>query len=71
MATEHDLCKNMGDIDACTDFEMLKVKVSIIFLGTGVSHFLGGPLPYSMKLVKGKRNSSKSISDMHVLYVVD
>jgi hypothetical protein len=34
VATEHDLCKNMGDIDACTDFEMLKFKVPIIFLGT-------------------------------------
>jgi hypothetical protein len=33
-STEHDLCKNLGDIDACTDFEMLKVKVPIIFLGT-------------------------------------
>jgi hypothetical protein len=31
---EHDLYKNMGDIDVRTEFEMLKVKVSIIFLGT-------------------------------------
>lgn len=34
VATEHDLCKNIGDIDACTDFEMVEVKVPIIFLGT-------------------------------------
>ena len=34
MATEHDLYKNIRDIDVCTEFEMLKVKVPIIFLGT-------------------------------------
>jgi hypothetical protein len=34
VAIEQDLCKNIGDIDACTDFEMLKVKVPINFLGT-------------------------------------
>ena len=31
---EHDLYKNMGDVGVRTDFEMLKVKVPIIFLGT-------------------------------------
>jgi hypothetical protein len=31
---EHVLYKNMGDIDVCEDFEILKVKVPIIFLGT-------------------------------------
>jgi len=31
---EHDLCKNIRDIYVCTDFEILKVKVPIIFLGT-------------------------------------
>ena len=34
VATEYDLCKYMGDIDVCIDFEMLEVKVPIIFLGT-------------------------------------
>ncbi len=34
MATEHNLYENIGDIDVCTEFEMLKVKVPIIFLGT-------------------------------------
>jgi hypothetical protein len=34
VATEHDLYKNIGDVDVCTEFEMLKVKVLIIFLGT-------------------------------------
>ena len=34
MATEHDLYKNIVDIDVCIEFEMLKVKVPIIFLGT-------------------------------------
>lgn len=34
MATEHNLYKNIGDIDVCTEFEMLKVKVPITFLGT-------------------------------------
>jgi hypothetical protein len=34
IATKHCSCKIIGDIDACTDFEMLKVKVLIIFLGT-------------------------------------
>ena len=34
MAIEHDLYKNMGDIDVCTEFDMFEVKVPIIFLGT-------------------------------------
>ena len=34
MATEHDLYKIIGDIDVCTEFEMLQVKVPISFLGT-------------------------------------
>jgi hypothetical protein len=34
VASEHDLYKNMGNIDECIDFEMFKVKVPIIFLGT-------------------------------------
>jgi len=34
VATEHDLYKNIGAIDVCTEFEMLQVKVPIIFLGT-------------------------------------
>lgn len=34
MATEHDLCKNMRDINTYKDFDMLKVKVLIVFLGT-------------------------------------
>ena len=35
---EIHLYKNIGDVDVCTEFEMLKVKVPIIFLGT--SRFL-------------------------------
>jgi hypothetical protein len=34
VATEHGLYKNIGDVDVCTEFEMLKVEVPIIFLGT-------------------------------------
>jgi hypothetical protein len=34
VATEHDLYKNIGGVDVCTEFEMLKVNVPIIFLGT-------------------------------------
>ena len=34
MATEHKLYKNIGDMYVCIDFEILKVKVPIIFLGT-------------------------------------
>lgn len=34
MATEHDLYKIIKDIDVCTEFEMLQVKVPISFLGT-------------------------------------
>jgi hypothetical protein len=34
VATERDLHKNIGDVDVYTQFEMLKVKVPIIFLGT-------------------------------------
>lgn len=33
---KHDLYKNIEDIDICTEFEMLKVKVPIIFLGRNV-----------------------------------
>jgi hypothetical protein len=31
---KHDLYKNIGDIYVYIDFEMLKVKVPIIFFGT-------------------------------------
>ena len=31
---EHDLYNNVEDIDVCTEFKMLKVKVPVIFLGT-------------------------------------
>jgi hypothetical protein len=34
VAIEHDLYKNIRDVDVCTEFEMLKVKVPINFLGT-------------------------------------
>ena len=34
MATEHDLYKNIRDVDVCTEFNMFEVKVLIIFLGT-------------------------------------
>jgi hypothetical protein len=34
VAIERDLYNNIRDIDVCTAFEMLKVKVLIIFLGT-------------------------------------
>ena len=31
---EHDSYKNVRDVNVCIEFEMLKVKVLIIFLGT-------------------------------------
>lgn len=34
MATEHNSCKNMGDNQFEYEFDMLKVEVPIIFLGT-------------------------------------
>jgi hypothetical protein len=34
VATEYNLLKIIGDIEVCTDFKMLKVKVPIIFFGT-------------------------------------
>jgi hypothetical protein len=34
VATEHDLYKTIGNIDVCIEFELLKVKVPIVFLGT-------------------------------------
>jgi len=34
VAIEHDLYKNIGDVEVCTEFEVLKVKVPNIFLGT-------------------------------------
>ena len=33
MATERDLYKIIGDVGVCTRFDLLKVKVPIIFLG--------------------------------------
>jgi len=29
-----DLYKNIGDVNVCTEFKLLKVKVPMIFLGT-------------------------------------
>jgi hypothetical protein len=53
VATEHDLYKIIGDINVCAEFEMLKIKVPIIFLGTvGFSppregrYLLGGPVSF-------------------------
>ena len=34
MTTSHDLYTIIGDVDAYTNFEILKVKLPIIFLGT-------------------------------------
>jgi hypothetical protein len=34
VATEHDLYKTMGNIGVCIEFELLKVKVPSVFLGT-------------------------------------
>ena len=34
MATVHDLYRTMGNIDVCTESELLEVKVPIVFLGT-------------------------------------
>ena len=35
------LIRKKGDIDACTDFKMLKVKVPIISLGAWGSRYVG------------------------------
>ena len=32
---EYDIYNIMGDVDICTKFKLLKVKVPIIFLGSG------------------------------------
>lgn len=34
MAINHDVYKEIRDIDLCTDFKVLKVKVPFRFLGT-------------------------------------
>jgi hypothetical protein len=34
VAIKRDVCKEIRDNDSCTDFEVLKVKVPFIFLGT-------------------------------------
>lgn len=34
MATDYDLYKVSRTLNVCIDFELLKVKVSVIFLGT-------------------------------------
>jgi hypothetical protein len=31
VATEYNLKENIGDIEVCTNFKMLKIKVPIIF----------------------------------------
>jgi hypothetical protein len=41
ITADHDLYKNIGDVEVCIEFEMLKVKVSIIFLCTWVSCYVG------------------------------
>jgi hypothetical protein len=56
VATEHDLFKNMGDVDVYTEFEMLKVKVPIIFHGT-----VGFSLPR-----EGRYSLRSSITVSHV-----
>jgi hypothetical protein len=33
VATEQDLFKTIGNIGVCIEFELLKVKVPIVFLG--------------------------------------
>jgi hypothetical protein len=40
---EHNLYKNIGDVDVCTEFEMLKVKVLYLFFFSAqwVSRYLG------------------------------
>jgi hypothetical protein len=38
---EHDLYKNMGDIDVCIEFDMFEVKVPIIFSVQWVSRYVG------------------------------
>jgi hypothetical protein len=34
VAMKYDLHKNIGYADVCTEFEMLEIKVPIIFFGT-------------------------------------
>lgn len=34
MVTVHDLYRNMGNANVCTEFRLLDVKVSIVFLAT-------------------------------------
>jgi hypothetical protein len=34
VATEHDIYKTMGIINVCTESELYKVKVPVVFLGT-------------------------------------
>ena len=41
MTTEHDLPKNIRDVNMCTEFNMFKAKVPIIFLGTVGSRYVG------------------------------
>jgi hypothetical protein len=47
-ATEHDLYKNIGDVDVCIEFEMLEVKVPIISLGTVAFSLPRGSLLYPL-----------------------
>jgi hypothetical protein len=41
VAMEHNLYKNMGDIDMCTEFDMFEVKVSVFFSVQWVSRYVG------------------------------
>ena len=49
LATEHNIVKNIRNIDIYIDFKMIKVKVPIKFLGTAVLGTQGWTLLLSIK----------------------
>jgi hypothetical protein len=58
---ERDLYKNIGDVDVCTEFEMLKVKVPIIFSAWRVFRYIGRDVTHLIYSI-ASRTDADSIS---------
>jgi hypothetical protein len=51
VATEHDLYKNIGDVDVCIEFNIFEVKVLSVFLSTvGFSRRRDGRYSYDQSI---------------------
>jgi hypothetical protein len=67
VVTNHDLSKTIGNIDVCIEFELLQVKVPIVFLGTvGFSLPREGRYPSTAGLVDPSLSNAPSPSRPNV-----